>query len=150
MIPPMKTLCAIGLFVLAAGVNAQQPGFSRTVIQRGDLSTPGREVVSAIAEFQPGATSGPHTHPGEEAGIKSATVRVGGSVAEPPLGGESLDQRRDRVADRDVPTDDHPLRADRCRVVEHGREDLRHVRPGDVAPLHVRTERHPPGPGGRR
>jgi quercetin dioxygenase-like cupin family protein len=51
-----------------AGTHAQQPGFSRTVIQRGDLSMPGREVVSAIAEFQPGATSGSHTHPGEEAG----------------------------------------------------------------------------------
>ena len=59
---------AIAVFVVVGGVNAQQPGFSRTVIQRGDLSTPGREVVSALAEFQPGATVGPHTHPGEEAG----------------------------------------------------------------------------------
>jgi quercetin dioxygenase-like cupin family protein len=58
----------IALFVVVAGVSAQQTGFSRTVIQRGDLSTPGKEVISAIAEFQPGATVGPHTHPGEEAG----------------------------------------------------------------------------------
>src|SRR5262245_22623315 len=58
----------VAVFVVIAGAHAQQPGFSRTVIQRGDLSTPGREVVSAIAEFQPGATSGAHTHPGEEAG----------------------------------------------------------------------------------
>jgi quercetin dioxygenase-like cupin family protein len=65
----MRSVAAlVGAFVLVAGVNAQQPGFSRTVIQRGDLSTPGKEVVSALAEFQPGATSGPHTHPGEEAG----------------------------------------------------------------------------------
>ena len=59
---------AVAVFVVVAGTNAQQPGFSRTVIQRGDLSMPGREVVSAIAEFQPGATVGRHTHPGEEAG----------------------------------------------------------------------------------
>jgi quercetin dioxygenase-like cupin family protein len=65
----MKTLSAIvAVFVVVGGVSAQQPGFSRTVIQRGDLSTPGREVVSALAEFQPGATVGSHTHPGEEAG----------------------------------------------------------------------------------
>lgn len=65
----MKRLIAVvGVLVVAGGVGAQQPGFSRTVIQRGDLSTPGREVVSAIAEFQPKATVGPHTHPGEEAG----------------------------------------------------------------------------------
>lgn len=64
----MRSLAiAVAVFVVVAGAQAQQPGFSRTVIQRGD-STPGREVVSAIAEFQPGATSGAHTHPGEEAG----------------------------------------------------------------------------------
>jgi quercetin dioxygenase-like cupin family protein len=62
----MRSLIAV--FVVVGAVSAQQAGFSRTVIQRGDLSTPGREVVSALAEFQPGATVGPHTHPGEEAG----------------------------------------------------------------------------------
>jgi quercetin dioxygenase-like cupin family protein len=65
----MRSLAAvIGLLAVVAGVSAQQAGFSRTVLQRGDLSIPGREVVSAIAEFQPGATVGAHTHPGEEAG----------------------------------------------------------------------------------
>jgi quercetin dioxygenase-like cupin family protein len=59
---------SFAVLLVVGGVSAQQTGFSRTVIQRGDLSTPGREVVSAIAEFQPGATVGPHTHPGEEAG----------------------------------------------------------------------------------
>ena len=65
----MKSLVILVVICAIAGtVSAQQAGFSRTVIQRGDLSTPGREVVSALAEFQPGATVGPHTHPGEEAG----------------------------------------------------------------------------------
>ena len=59
---------AVAILVVVAGISAQQTGFSRTVIQRGDLSTPGKEVISALAEFQPGATVGAHTHPGEEAG----------------------------------------------------------------------------------
>jgi len=58
------TLALAGIVV---GVSAQQAGFKRTVVQQSDLSAPGREVVQAIAEFQPGATVGAHTHPGEEA-----------------------------------------------------------------------------------
>jgi quercetin dioxygenase-like cupin family protein len=53
---------------MAAAAGAQQPGFKRTVIQQGDLSMAGREAVTAVAEFQPGATVGRHTHPGEEIG----------------------------------------------------------------------------------
>lgn len=63
----VRTVFAVAaLVLLAAAVRAQQPGFSRTVIQKGDLSTPNHEVVTAVAEFQPGATVGMHTHPGEE------------------------------------------------------------------------------------
>jgi quercetin dioxygenase-like cupin family protein len=47
---------------------AQQPGFKRAVLQKQDLSVPGREVVVALAEFEPGAAAGRHTHPGEEIG----------------------------------------------------------------------------------
>jgi quercetin dioxygenase-like cupin family protein len=54
--------------LVVAGLAAQQPGFKRTVLQQGNLSVPGREVVQALAEFQAGATVGRHTHPGEEAG----------------------------------------------------------------------------------
>jgi len=75
----MRYLCAvIAVLLIVGGVSAQQPGFSRTVIQRGDLSVPGHEVVSAIAEFQPGSTAGPHTHPGEEAGyLLEGTLKAG-------------------------------------------------------------------------
>ncbi len=38
------------------------------MVQQGDLSTPGREVVQALVEFQPGGSPGRHTHPGEEVG----------------------------------------------------------------------------------
>jgi quercetin dioxygenase-like cupin family protein len=60
---------------IVAGVSAQQPGFKRTVLQQGNLSVPGREVVTAVAEFQSGASVGRHTHPGEEVGyILEGTV----------------------------------------------------------------------------
>jgi len=62
------TLVTLALIGIVAGVSAQQAGFKRTVLQQGNLSVPGREVVTAIAEFQPGASVGRHTHPGEEAG----------------------------------------------------------------------------------
>ena len=66
----IATLVLAGIIVSGGsnGVGAQQAGFKRTVIQQGDLSVAGHESVTAIAEFQGGATVGPHTHPGEEVG----------------------------------------------------------------------------------
>src|SRR5262245_19009377 len=53
--------------VLMSAAYAQAPGgFKRTVLEQGDLSAPGREAVMALAELQPGAASGRHSHPGEE------------------------------------------------------------------------------------
>ena len=76
-------ICACALTIASlASLSAQQPaapqtGFKRTVVQQGDLSAPGREVVQAIAEIQPGAESGRHTHPGEEvAYILEGTVML--------------------------------------------------------------------------
>jgi quercetin dioxygenase-like cupin family protein len=52
---------------MLAAVAAQAPApFKRTVLQQGDLSAPGREAVMAMAEIQPAAAAGRHTHPGEE------------------------------------------------------------------------------------
>jgi quercetin dioxygenase-like cupin family protein len=60
-----------------ASLHAQQTGFKRTVVQQGELSAPGREVVQAVAEIQPGGQSGKHTHPGEEvAYILEGTVVI--------------------------------------------------------------------------
>jgi quercetin dioxygenase-like cupin family protein len=53
--------------VLAAGaLVAQNPGIQRTILQRKDISVPGREAVIARVEIAPGASAGRHTHPGEE------------------------------------------------------------------------------------
>lgn len=55
---------------LAAGVlYAQAPGLKRTELQDRDLSVPGRHVVQARVEFEPGAGIGRHTHPGEEISV---------------------------------------------------------------------------------
>jgi quercetin dioxygenase-like cupin family protein len=66
------TVTAIAAVIAAAAMlsmqplNAQQPGFTRAVLQDVDLSAEGRHGVMASAEFSPGAAVGRHTHPGEE------------------------------------------------------------------------------------
>jgi quercetin dioxygenase-like cupin family protein len=56
------------VLIIAAGtlLLAQNPGVQRTVVQRKDISCPGREAVIAHVEIAPGASAGRHTHPGEE------------------------------------------------------------------------------------
>jgi quercetin dioxygenase-like cupin family protein len=59
----------VALVITAGGyawVYGQGAGFQRALLQRGDLSMAGHEGVMARAEFQPGASVGKHTHPGEE------------------------------------------------------------------------------------
>ena len=65
----MRTIIvAVAGFALTGVLAAQQPAFKRTVLQQSDISVAGREVVSAVADFEPRATPGRHTHPGEEIG----------------------------------------------------------------------------------
>jgi quercetin dioxygenase-like cupin family protein len=60
----------ISLFCIALAApligDAQPPGLKRTILQRADLSAPGREVIMALAELPMGAAAGRHTHFGEE------------------------------------------------------------------------------------
>jgi quercetin dioxygenase-like cupin family protein len=67
----MKTTRIMALVVLIVGsglalyvAGAQQPGTKRTVLQRHDLSAPGREVVQVRVDFDPGYVAPMHTHPG--------------------------------------------------------------------------------------
>jgi len=62
--PQHFTLAAA--FAFAAALFAQNPGVQRTVVERGDVSVPGREAVIAHVEIAAGASVGRHTHPGEE------------------------------------------------------------------------------------
>ena len=66
-----KLLIVAGLAAaLGAGVlYAQAPGLKRTELQDRDLSIPGKHVVQARVEFEPGAGVGRHTHPGEEISV---------------------------------------------------------------------------------
>lgn len=64
---------AVVLGALAVGVGVRalqtpQPTFTRTMLQDQDLSIKDRHGVMSRSEFQPGASSGRHTHPGEEFG----------------------------------------------------------------------------------
>ena len=59
-------LAAIG--GLTATLYAQQPGFTRKMMQDQDVSATNRHAVQVVAEFAPGGASGRHTHPGEELG----------------------------------------------------------------------------------
>ena len=56
------------MLTLTGSLVAQRPAFKRTVLQQSDISLPGHEVISAVAEFEPRATPGRHTHAGEEIG----------------------------------------------------------------------------------
>ena len=69
----MKAARTMAVAVLIVGsslalhaARAQLPGTHRTDLQRHDLSVPGREVIQARVELDPGVTSGKHWHPGEE------------------------------------------------------------------------------------
>ena len=57
---------ALGLTVVLTVTRAQQPGVTRTDLQRHDLDVPGREVIQVRVELAPGVSFGRHWHPGEE------------------------------------------------------------------------------------
>jgi quercetin dioxygenase-like cupin family protein len=64
-------IMAVAALIAAGGLalhaaQAQQPGIKRTDLQRHDLSVPGREVIQARVELDPGVSFPRHWHPGEE------------------------------------------------------------------------------------
>lgn len=93
----MKTSTVVVTFVLAAcaaAVVAQQATFKRTVVQQADLSMPGKEAVTALAELQPnGGSPGRHTHPGEEVGYVlegTVVVEIEGKPAQTLTAGQAF------------------------------------------------------------
>ena len=59
---------ALALAGLGFALYAQQPGFTRKMLQDHDISVADRHAVQVVAEFVPGGVAGKHTHPGEELG----------------------------------------------------------------------------------
>jgi len=65
---PRKLLLAVALTAVAGVLAAQQPGFTRKMLQDQNLTVNDRHAVQVVADFQPGGVAGKHTHPGEELG----------------------------------------------------------------------------------
>jgi len=94
---PIKTLL---LGALAAGtlastglLMAQNPGLTRTLVGKGDVSVPGREAVIARVEVAPGGKAGRHTHPGDEISYVlegEAVLLVDGQAPRTVKAGESF------------------------------------------------------------
>ena len=85
--------CALAVATLAMTAQAQTPAFKRTMLQQVDLSIPGKEVVQALAELQPGAAAGKHTHPGEEIGYVQTgpvVIEIDGQPAKTLQSGEAF------------------------------------------------------------
>src|SRR5688500_10097542 len=53
---------------MGAAAIAQQHGVVLVEQQQADISAPGRETVAIKVDFEPGGTTGRHTHPGEMVG----------------------------------------------------------------------------------
>jgi quercetin dioxygenase-like cupin family protein len=63
----MKLTKVILIVMLAAGTALAQTGtIRRTVLQKADVSIPGREAVVAKVELDAGVAAGRHSHPGDE------------------------------------------------------------------------------------
>ena len=62
----MKLLKLVLLLLVAGSALAQTGGIRRTVIQKADVSIPGREAVVARVELDVGVAAGRHSHPGDE------------------------------------------------------------------------------------
>jgi len=62
----IAVLAGLALAAFAGAIVAQNPGLTRTVVVKGDVSVPGREAVVARVEIAPGGVAGWHTHPGDE------------------------------------------------------------------------------------
>ena len=63
-----RLLLVVAIGGLAATLYAQQPGFTRKMMQDQDVTATNRHAVQVVAEFAPGGAAGKHTHPGEELG----------------------------------------------------------------------------------
>jgi quercetin dioxygenase-like cupin family protein len=63
----MKTVRRTLIFLaFSLGMLIAQNGVQRTIVQRGDISVPGREAVVVRIEIAPGGSTGRHTHSGDE------------------------------------------------------------------------------------
>jgi quercetin dioxygenase-like cupin family protein len=60
----MKWIVCAAIF--ATALAAQNSAIQRKIVEKADISVPGREAVIASVSIAPGGWAGRHTHPGEE------------------------------------------------------------------------------------
>ena len=71
------TVVVAALGVAAVARQAAAPTFNRTMLQDQPLSVKDHHGVMSRSDFQPGAESGRHTHPGEEFGyVLEGTIEL--------------------------------------------------------------------------
>src|SRR5450755_2228353 len=91
-----KTVAAVSgvaLLAFAGIIVAQNPGLTRTIVTKADVSVPGREAVVARVEVAPGGVAGWHTHPGDEISYVTegeATLMVAGQPPRKVTAGEGF------------------------------------------------------------
>lgn len=62
----LMLLACLGGFAALPAAHSQGSGIKREMVQRADLSVPGREAIVARVEVSPGVMAGRHSHHGEE------------------------------------------------------------------------------------
>lgn len=91
-----KTYAAFGgvaMLAVAGVIAAQNPGLTRTIVTKADVSVPDREAVVARVEVAPGGVAGWHTHPGDEISYVTegeATLMVAGQPPRKVAAGDAF------------------------------------------------------------
>ena len=91
-----KAFAAVGgvaTIAFAGIIFAQNPGLTRTIVTKADVSVPDREAVVARVEVSPGGIAGWHTHPGDEISYVTegeATLMVAGQPPRKVAAGDAF------------------------------------------------------------
>ena len=89
----IAALTAVAFVTFAGVIFAQNPGLTRTIVTKADVSVPNREAVIAHVEVAPGGVAGWHTHPGDEISYVidgEATLLIAGQPPRKVAAGEGF------------------------------------------------------------
>jgi len=89
----IAALTAVAFVTFAGVIFAQNPGLTRTIVTKADVSVPNREAVIARVEVAPGGVAGWHTHPGDEISYVidgEATLLIAGQPPRKVAAGEGF------------------------------------------------------------
>ena len=125
MLPALAAAAALAQTTPPAPVATQTPGFTNTPILAAPISgVEGKELVLIAVTMAPGASSPPHTHPGDCYGsvIEGAIeLRVLGQAARRIAAGEAYANNAPGVPHQFVNVGGTPVRMVNTLVVEKGK-----------------------------